>query len=46
MELQEIRIRMRNAQFSHPLTDARIEAIRGGDIEPITFDFAKAAEAG
>jgi hypothetical protein len=46
VELQEIRIRMRNAQFSHPLTDARIEAIRKGDIEPMVFDFAKAAEAG
>ncbi len=46
VELQEIRIRMRNAQFSNPLTDARIEAIRAGDIEPIVFDFAKAAEVG
>ena len=46
VELQEIRIRMRNAQFSNPLTDARIEAICAGDIEPIVFDFAKAAKVG
>jgi len=45
VELQEIRIRMRNAQFSHPLTDGRIEAILAGDIEPVKFDFAKAAKA-
>ena len=37
------RILMRNAQFSLPLDAARIEAIFAGDIEPIAFDFDKAA---
>lgn len=37
------RVRMRNGQFSHPLSEARIEAILAGDIEPIVFDTALAA---
>jgi hypothetical protein len=36
------RIYMRNAQFSHPLSDARIAEIVSRKIEPIAFDFAKA----
>ena len=38
------RIRMRNAEFSQPLSNERIEAIYNGDIEPEPFDFAKAEE--
>jgi hypothetical protein len=36
------RIRMRNEQFSASLSEARIQAIYQGDIEPIEFDYAKA----
>lgn len=36
------RIRMRNAEFSHPLPEERVEAIFNGDIEPEPFDFASA----
>ncbi len=40
-----LRIPMRNAEFSFPLTGARIQAIYDGDIEPVTFDFERAEEA-
>lgn len=36
------RIHMRNSQFSFPVGRDRIEAIFGGDIEPIAFDYEKA----
>jgi hypothetical protein len=36
---------MRNAEFSFPLTEKRIQAILDGDIEPETFDFERAEEA-
>ena len=36
------RIYMRNAQFSHPVSDARIKEIVSGKIEPMAFDYAKA----
>ncbi|MDQ5850024.1 MAG: hypothetical protein M3544_13790 [Pseudomonadota bacterium] len=36
------RIRMRNAQFSQPLSEERIQAIYGGDIRPLAFDYEKA----
>jgi hypothetical protein len=36
------RIRMRNAQFSHPLTEERVQAIYRGDIEPVRFDYERA----
>jgi len=36
------RVLMRNAQFSQPLSQARIDAIFRGEIEPIQFDFEKA----
>mgnify|MGYP006201734115 FL=1 len=39
------RIKMRNAEFSLPLSEERVEAIYNGDIEPEPFDFDKAAEA-
>lgn len=38
------RIHMRNAEFSHPLTQERVAAIFDGDITPEPFDYA-AAEA-
>ena len=36
------RIRMRNAQFSYPLSEDRVQAIYGGDIQPLAFDYEKA----
>ena len=39
------RIVMRNAQFSRPLPQARIEAIWRGDIEPMKFDYQRAGLA-
>lgn len=42
VELAILRIRMRNGQFSYPLSADRISAIVAGDIEPVAFDFAKA----
>src|SRR5208282_3506169 len=39
------RIRMRNAQFSLPLPEARIAAIFRGEIEPIAFDYRRAGLA-
>ena len=42
MEQLRLRIPMRNAQFSHPLSDQRVGEILDGKIEPIQFDFAKA----
>jgi hypothetical protein len=39
------RIRMRNAQFSYPLSEERIQAIYRGNIEPLAFDYQRAALA-
>lgn len=39
------RIRMRNAEFSFPLSESRVQAIYAGDIEPERFDYAKAESA-
>ena len=36
------RIRMRNAQFSFPLSEERVQAIYGGDIRPLEFDYRRA----
>ena len=36
------RIRMRNAQFSYPLSEERVQAIYRGEIKPIAFDYARA----
>jgi hypothetical protein len=41
-ELLRLRLYMRNAQFSHPLSDARIKEIIAGKVEPIAFDYKKA----
>ena len=38
------RVQMRNAEFSFPLSEERVQAIFAGDIAPEPFDFA-AAEA-
>jgi hypothetical protein len=38
----KLRLYMRNAQFSHPLSDKRIAEIIAGQIEPIQFDYARA----
>ena len=39
------RIRMRNAQFSYPLAETRVQAIYRGKIEPLEFDYERAAAA-
>jgi hypothetical protein len=36
------RIRMRNAQFSYPLSEERVQAIYRGDIRPLEFDYERA----
>ena len=36
------RIRMRNSEFSYPLSDARVQEIYDGKIDPEPFDYAKA----
>jgi hypothetical protein len=41
-EQLRLRLYMRNAQFSHPVPDARIKEIVAGKIEPIRFDLDKA----
>jgi hypothetical protein len=40
-----LRIRMRNAQFSLPLAEERVEAIFRGEIAPEAFDYARAGLA-
>lgn len=42
MEQLKLRLYMRNTQFSHPLSDARMKEIFAGKIEPIKFDVKKA----
>ena len=39
------RIRMRNAEFSFPLSENRVQAIYAGDIAPEPFDAARAEAA-
>jgi len=36
------RIRMRNGQFSYPLSEERVQAIYRGDIKPLAFDYERA----
>lgn len=38
----KLRIRMRNAQFGHPLAEARVQEICAGACAPIAFDYEKA----
>ena len=42
VELQRMRISMRNVQFGNPVTEARIAEILDGKIEPIRFDVDRA----
>jgi hypothetical protein len=41
-QILRLRLFMRNAQFSHPVSDARMKEILAGKIEPIAFDYARA----
>ena len=41
-QILRLRLHMRNAQFSHPLSDRRIAEIIAGKIEPVEFDYARA----
>jgi len=41
-EILRRRLFMRNAQFSHPISKARMDEILAGRIKPIEFDYAKA----
>ena len=43
VELQRLRIPMRNAQFGYPLSDERVAEIFDGRIEPVRFDFDRAS---
>jgi len=38
----KLRIRMRNAQFGNPLSEARVQAIFAGACPPLAFDYEKA----
>jgi hypothetical protein len=41
-EQMQARIRMRNAQFSHPVSEERIREIFAGRIQPVAFDYERA----
>jgi hypothetical protein len=41
-QILKLRLTMRNAQFSHPLTEKRIAEIVAGEIDPIAFDYERA----
>jgi hypothetical protein len=41
-EILRLRLFMRNAQFSHPVSTERMTEILAGKIKPIAFDYAKA----
>lgn len=41
-QILRLRLFMRNAQFSHPVSDRRMKEILAGEIEPIAFDYAHA----
>jgi hypothetical protein len=41
-EQMQARIRMRNAQFSYPLSEVRIQEIFAGRITPVAFDYQRA----
>jgi len=44
IEQLRMRVAMRNAQFSFPLSPERVKAIYAGDIEPIAFDYGLATQ--
>jgi hypothetical protein len=37
-----LRLRMRNAQFGYPLSDARVTALAAGAAQPLAFDYLRA----
>jgi hypothetical protein len=41
-EILRLRLFMRNAQFSYPVSDVRMKEMLAGKIKPIEFDYAKA----
>ena len=41
-QILRLRLHMRNAQFSHPVSEQRLKEIFAGKIEPIAFDYARA----
>lgn len=45
LEQLRLRIPMRNAEFSFPVSEERVRAIYAGDIEPETFDYGRAESA-
>ena len=45
-EFSTVRLKGRNFQFGHPLSDERIDAITRGEIEPATVEILKGAYAG
>jgi len=45
VEQGRLRIRMRNAQFGHPLPEARVRELEAGAAAPLPFDFARAGLA-
>ncbi len=45
VEQLRLRIRMRNAEFSFPLSEDRVQAIYSGDIDPEPFDYERATPA-
>ena len=38
------RIVMRNAQFSQPVPEGRLQELLGGEAEPVEFNFAHAVQ--
>jgi hypothetical protein len=42
LQILRLRLFMRNAQFSHPVSDRRMKEILAGEIEPVAFDYARA----
>ncbi len=42
LEQGRLRIRMRNAQFGHPLSSERVRELEAGAAEPLAFDYARA----
>lgn len=45
LEQLRLRIPMRNAEFSFPVSEERVQAIYAGDIEPEKFDYGRAESA-
>ena len=41
-DILQLRLSMRNAQFSHPVSNERMTEILAGKIKPVEFDYAKA----